>query len=1449
MIGNIGLPMRLAAWLGAIAAVSTAGAGMAELNAVGLAFEGVGKKPIGSPVSSSEPDKAALKKSVKSTQSAFMENGGQWDKEALYLSQTPNLNLWVTKNGLRTEYYRTDTNNGKDVKSGQIIDMSFVGGSFNGSKGQNKLGAVTQFIRPEGTTTALSYKEVLLDDVYPGIDMKVYTDNGRPRYDLLVAPGVNPGTIKMKFRGATSVDVDRNGNLQLGTKQGTFEHRGLFVYQMVNGVKQKVSAKFVETKEDTISFKLGSYDPKSELVIDPIVYGSYYGGDQGIDEIRAVTADADAGIYFTGSTQAPDFPVLYGPFSINLSGDSDTFLAKLRGDAYVHEYSAYIGGTGRETGKFISITPSGNRVWIAGITTSLNFPGTGGSLQPAISGTSDAFLIAFDKNPLTVLNHAYSTYYGGTGNAEQLTGFAIAPVSGDLVLSGHSNADVPGATHPGAALNAWVARLNPTGQSIVWSQFYGTASGPQISGFNVGDVASMNGGRTGLTADNPSVITGSSVAVDSTDNVLITGTLVLEGNQDTATNPNPVFVTTAGVFHGGRLARFRDVYVAKFTASGNVVYAALLGGNGNETGSAICVDDSGNAYLTGIARSADFPRTNGTFGQTFTSAANVFVTKLSTDGSQIIYSTNLRTGGLVFPQGIAVNQRGFAFVTGIVDASVTFPNPPGTPGDPNVPTGSSSGTIQVTTDAIRTANTFPGPGDLPATDGFINILDSTAENLLYGTYIGGNLDDVAFAPFVDLIGDVWVMGYSDSRRVYFRANNANTGGTNFNVTNGGLVPGFITSLAFKSVIESAFSPGATDFAGVPYGSRFSPMTGPASINGVSRVRDGYLFRFRLDVPLVTNLTLVPSSVAGGLGRTSTGTVTISGPAPVEGVDVVVTLSSTVAASLANGSSLAQTTVTIPAGATTATFTIFTNPVIDPTQVSVKADYLGSFQVRQLTVNPWLNQLTLTPPTVASGNQSTGRITLFSPAPEPVEVTVTTDNPDLITFPNGPTVTIPAGQQSVNFTIQSATVDTQVQGNVSATFLGRTRTQVLTVRPAILDSLVLVPSRVAGGGTSIATVNLDGNAPSTGATITFSTTQNAGNIQSITPNPIVIPAGQRSASVTVVTNLVSANTFSTIRASYNGGNKDETLLIDNIALSNFTISPTTVVGGANSTGTVTINQPAPPGGVFVTIATTSANVVLPVDDDPATAGVQVLVAANNTTRSFTIGTLGTIMGETAQISATRGGAPIVRNLTINPVSFNISVSPNSVLGGQGSTLTVTLAGPAPAGGVPFTFTKVSQPGGADNSSAITINGGNTVTVPAGATTATFPITTVAVSATDTVVLTARTNPDNGNSASANLTVRAPRMVGISFTPSVVRGLLPTQVTVTLDGPAPAGGATVSLVRSPNSQILNLPSTITIPAGQTSVTQSFTTNKVSRTLATNVTASYGGNSVSAMLTVTR
>jgi hypothetical protein len=188
----------------------------------------------------------------------------------------------------------------------------------------------------------------------------------------------------------------------------------------------------------------------------------------------------------------------------------------------------------------------------------------------------------------------------------------------------------------------------------------------------------------------------------------------------------------------------------------------------------------------------------------------------------------------------------------------------------------------------------------------------------------------------------------------------------------------------------------------------------------------------------------------------------------------------------------------------------------------------------------------------------------------------------------------------------------------------------------------------------------------------------------------------------------------------------------------------------------------------------------------------------------------------------------------PAVSALSVAPTSVTGGSGATGTVTLSGPAPAGGAQVALS--------DNNAAASVPA--SVTVPAGATSASFSIGTSAVADNTAVTISASYG---GATRSATLTVLHAVLSSLSLSPtSVVGGLQSSTGTVRLNGPAPAGGAQVAL--SSSSGAASVPSSVTIPAGATSAT--FTVNTAVVVMATNVTitASYKGTTRSANLRVT-
>jgi hypothetical protein len=1389
---------------------------------------------VGAPSAIAQGPKATMtpkeaQKRIAKSSKYFVENKGQWDKRAKFVARTPNLNVWLTSTGLVFDNYKTEVRNGRMGKTGHVVGMNFLGARKDATVvGLDKLNRREDYLfsRKGHVTGVGSYSEAVIKNLYAGIDVRNYFDGAKTRYDVVVAPGANASQVKFTLDGANKVSVDKKGNLIIGTNMGDAKHANLLAYQSVWGHKLPVSASFKQIGEKTVAFNVGSYDKTRTLVIDPLVYGSYYGSDGGMEEVRGIVADSDGGVYLTGSTTSNTFPAIYGPYGFGINGPMDAYVAKLQGDAYDHDYAAYLGGSGDDCGEKVQIDPFGN-LWVAGRTASGDFPG---NTRAIAAGTTDIFVIRFAKSAATVLDPLPTQTYmiGGDGDEppggtlqpfgrfyNSLPGFGIIPKTNpqptdpvEIVIAATTDFDVPGVSGTRNAVDGFIYRVNYQGGVFT-----------DVSSACVYVGGSFDDDIEGL-------------AVDDEGSVYVAGTVFGVSQQDTALNP-AAFETTPGVFFEGRLLRQHDAFIRKYDRNGLIQYSALIGGNDKDNGYGIAVDPFKNAYVTGIARSFNFPRTLGVFGEVFNNLPNVFVTKINTDASQIVYSTNLRTlGSHVLPKGVAVDGRGQAFVVGMVGYDVvTFPNPPTDPNEPNFSSGSS---IPTSPGALQPAYVFPATPDIPTYDGFILALNPTATELLYGSYIGGLADEQTFAPYVDRFGDVWIMGSTDSYRRFERV--SSTGSVNVRQIAGALPTQWISPLAFKSSPDNTNPP--TAIAGVPYGLLQGPGVAPATItvgppnltglNGYKR--DGFLIKLRLDLPVVQNVTLNPSTIAGGLGASSVGTITLSKPVPAGGINIIVSVNNA-AASFDPNNQVNSISVPVAQGATTATFTVYSNPVTAPTQVQVKASLEGNFRIAQLTVVPWLSQLTVSPTNVVGGNLVVGRIKLFQTAIQDVVVSLSSDNSGLLSFPS--TVTVPAGLDTVTFDINTEGVTGNVDVPITASFLGVGRTQTITLRPANLASVTFSPTRVTGGTQAIGKVTLDGEA---GGTFTVDLTIDAGTPgYVVTPLTLTFNQGDTEKTFTVDTVYEPVSTQRRITATRPAQGPwifqqiQGTLFIDAANLIGFVVNPSSIPVGGTSVGTVTISAPAAAGGAIVTLSSSN----------PAVASVpaQVVVQPGATAASFNItATTTAITSDTpVVISATRGPTTINRTVTVERTTLGLDISPSTIPGGATATGTITLGAPAPVGGLVVNL----------SSNIPEAQVPPTVTVLAGQTTASFNITTSNVTSTVTANITAQAGT---LSASASLEIRPIGVTSIVFSPNVVRGGTSTSCTVTIEAPAPAGGATVALNASPGG-IAILPSNVVIGAGQTSITFTVQTRRVSRTVSTVVTATYNLRSASATLTVKR
>jgi hypothetical protein len=285
----------------------------------------------------------------------------------------------------------------------------------------------------------------------------------------------------------------------------------------------------------------------------------------------------------------------------------------------------------------------------------------------------------------------------------------------------------------------------------------------------------------------------------------------------------------------------------------------------------------------------------------------------------------------------------------------------------------------------------------------------------------------------------------------------------------------------------------------------------------------------------------------------------------------------------------------------------------------------------------------------------------------------------------------------------------------------------------------------------------------------------------------------------------------------------------LQLSSVSLSPTTVIGGNASTGTVTLSQAAPTGGITVTL--TSSNTAV------ATVPASVTVAQGQTTATFSASTVAVATATSVTISAVYNGVTKTAVLTVNPVPAlsSISLSPAGVTGGTSSTGTATLTSPAGPGGV---FVTLSS----SNTNAATAPA--SVTVAEGQASAFFTVTTTAV-ATQTAVTISGIY--NGVTKTAALTVYPPDLISFSISPTATSQGHTVTGSLGLDGPAPVGGIAVSVTCS-TAQAASFPATVTIPPGSSSTTFAIVTSTVNYPITVTFTATFAANSFTASLTLT-
>ena len=491
--------------------------------------------------------------------------------------------------------------------------------------------------------------------------------------------------------------------------------------------------------------------------------------------------------------------------------------------------------------------------------------------------------------------------------------------------------------------------------------------------------------------------------------------------------------------------------------------------------------------------------------------------------------------------------------------------------------------------------------------------------------------------------------------------------------------------------------------------------------------------------------------------------------------------------------------------------------------STGASGANNFAVTELMVVP---DLEIGPDSVLGGKPSVGMVRLFSGlAPESgTVVNLSSSDTGVANVPAS--VTVEAGSHQKSFVIATSAVSAVTEVTITASYGTISETAVLKVTPAA-DSLVSVnlsPGKVLGGNAVKARVSLIGPAPTGGATVALSSNSTAASV----PSSVTIPEGATDGAFTVTTSSVSTAATAAITATHNGLIQSAALRIYPVAMEGISVLPEHLVGGASATATISLVDAAPVGGATVTLDNGNSSILA----IPA----QVTVPAGGFSATFAVSTLTVAVPTTVAIRATYEGVTSTTYLRVTPgvVPSSLELQPSSLTGGQTSTGTVRLNGPAPAGGTVVTL------GSSDPAVATTAP---SVTVPAGQTSATFDVVTTAVSMPAAVTVSASAN---GVGQTRLLTVVPTSLQSLTLLPSSIGAGNTATGEVRLSNPAPAGGIFVSL-SSNNTNMATVPATVTISGGAVTATFPITTLPIELTSGTTINATYGETSKSATLRI--
>lgn len=691
----------------------------------------------------------------------FIENKGQWPEFVLFRAETTQGKIYLEQGRILYQFLDLSDvhaahakNLDKNFPQVPSVKQELISAEFLGSQQVSRIRKskvapeyFNYFIGDDKSTWAghvKAYADVVLEELYPGVDLHYNNSGNHLKYEFIVAPKAKPELIKMRYHNTKRITINKKGNLRIEGNIGLIEEAKPYAYQIINGKIVEVACKFV-VKEQVVSYELGKYNPNIQLIIDPELIFASYSGSLSDNFGMTATYDYNGNLFSGGIVFGNSYPTSAGAFNTSgtftqvnasanqalLYGITDIFISKYSSDGSTLLYSTYIGGGNDLGGVDVVhslICNEQNELYFFGTTSSSNFPlvnpvqssfnggiyreftsnGTHywGNNQSQANGGTDLIIVKLAQDGAGLLA---STYYGGAhndglnyneigvNNGNSYGGLMYNygdPFRGEIMLDEQgnvyvasctysSNFPVVNATQPtyGGNQDGVLIKFNSALTSVLMSTYWGGSA------------------RDACYA----------VKFDSANNIYLAGGTL-----------SPNFVTTLDAFqntHNGTAQP--DGFVSKFSPSGLLLNSTFIGTNLYDQVFFIQVDRFDFVYVLGQTRGTITP-TPGTYNNP---NSGQFIMKFQNNLSTQLWRTVFGNGnGLVniSPTAFLVDVCGNIYVSGW-GGGIAGSLQQGTP----------LNGMPISADAFQPSN---GNGY----NFYLIVLSSEAQNLLYASYLGGN---------------------------------------------------------------------------------------------------------------------------------------------------------------------------------------------------------------------------------------------------------------------------------------------------------------------------------------------------------------------------------------------------------------------------------------------------------------------------------------------------------------------------------------------------------------------------------------------------------------------------------------------------------------------------------------------------------------------------------------